>query len=58
MTSAKLTELVRQYNEEHPPEFNLVKRGSSSVDLPLQLMCSFFQPLFGNIKSKVEQLIE
>jgi len=35
MSSAKLADLVRKYNETHPPEFNLVKRGSSSVDLPM-----------------------
>lgn len=54
LTSAKLVELVRNYNDSHPPEFSVEKRGASSIDLPLQLMSSFFQPLLGNIKAKVE----
>jgi hypothetical protein len=39
-------------------EFHLKLRGSSGIDLPPALMISFFQPLFENIKSKVEQLLE
>ena len=39
-------------------EFHLKQRGTSCIDLPSALMISFFQPLFENIKSKVEQLLE
>jgi hypothetical protein len=54
LNSEKLGELVTAFNESHPKEFELKKRGSSSVDLPPALMINFFQPLFENIKSKVE----
>jgi molecular chaperone DnaK (HSP70) len=57
LSAKKLSELVKEYNQSHPPEFELKLRGSSSLDLPAILMCSFFQPLFENIKSKVAQLI-
>lgn len=57
LTAASLTALTKQYNATHPPEFALKQRGSSSLDLPGSLMVSFYQPLFENIKSKVEQLI-
>lgn len=54
LSAKKLAELVTRYNETHPPELHVTKRGNSSVDLPNGLMCSFYQPLFENIKSKVE----
>ena len=33
-------------------------RGTSSLDLPAELMKSFFMPLFENIKNKVDELFE
>jgi len=57
LSAGKLKELVASYNSSHPPEFELKQRGSSSLDLPPALMICFFQTLFENIKSKVEQLI-
>lgn len=57
LTAQKLTALIKQYNSTHPPEFALMQRGTSSIDLPPALMGSFFHPLFENIKSKVEQLV-
>ncbi|CAG9324336.1 unnamed protein product [Blepharisma stoltei] len=56
LTAQILSNLVKNYNKAHPPEFELKQRGSSSLDLPTPLMASFFQPLFENIKSKVAQL--
>ncbi len=65
LTSAKLGEFVRVYNENatqeaetsgEPPAL-LKQRGASSVDLPPQLMQSFFRPLFDQIKQKVHELI-
>jgi hypothetical protein len=32
-------------------------RGAANLELPSELMASFFQTLFENIKNKVEQLI-
>ena len=57
LCTKKLTELVKEYNSTHPSEFALKQRGTSSLELPSALMGSFFQPLFENIKSKVEQLL-
>ena len=57
LSAGSLGTLVKAYNGSHPPEFELKQRGSSSLDLPPALMVCFFQPLFENIKSKVEQLI-
>ena len=57
LTAKKLGELVKTYNSTHPQEFAVKQRGTSSLDLPPALMSSFFQPLFENIKSKVEQLV-
>lgn len=57
LSAGKLKELVATYNGSHPPEFELKQRGSSSLDLPPSLMQCFFMPLFENIKSKVEQLV-
>jgi molecular chaperone DnaK (HSP70) len=58
LTPSKLTELTEKHNSKHPNEFHLKQRGTSCIDLPPALMISFFQPLFENIKSKVEQLLE
>lgn len=58
LTSTKLTELVNLHNKKSKPEFQIKKKGSSCIDLPPALMISFFQPLFENIKSKVQQLLE
>jgi hypothetical protein len=56
-----LAEFVKNFNEEQEakskeigvPPFKLTQRGASSIDLPPNLMISFFQPLFKNIKTKV-----
>lgn len=58
LSNSKLTELVTKHNQSHPSEFHLKQRGTSCIDIPPSLMISFFQPLFENIKSKVEQLLE
>jgi len=58
LTPNKLTELIEKHNKKHQAEFHLKQRGASCVDLPPALMISFFQPLFENIKSKVESLLE
>lgn len=58
LSNTKLSELVERHNQKHPSEFHLKQRGTSCVDIPPALMISFFQPLFENIKSKVEQLLE
>lgn len=65
LTSAKLGEFVRAYNEKATAEAEaagetpalLKQRGASSVDLPPPLMISFFRPLFEQIKQKVHELI-
>lgn len=56
-----MAEFVKNFNEEQEakskeigvPPFKLTQRGASSIDLPPNLMISFFQPLFKNIKTKV-----
>lgn len=58
LTPSKLTELIEKHNKNHPSEFHIKQRGTSCIDIPPALMISFFQPLFENIKSKVEQLLE
>lgn len=58
LTPTKLTELVERHNSKHPQDFHLKQRGTSCIDLPKNLMMSFFQPLVENIKTKVEQLLE
>lgn len=47
------------HNKRHDsnPEFHIKLRGSSNLELPSALMASFYQTLFENIKSKVEQLV-
>jgi hypothetical protein len=39
------------------PELHVKVKGASNIEIPSTVMASFFQPLFENIKSKVEQLI-
>ncbi len=58
LTPSKLGELVEKHNSKHPSEFHIKQRGTSCIDISPALMISFFQPLFENIKSKVEQLLE
>ena len=58
LTSTKLAELVANHNAKAKPEFQLKKRGASCIDLPPQLMISFFEPLFEKIKNKVRELLE
>jgi len=58
LTPNKLGELVEKHNKKHPAEFHVKQRGTSCIDIPPALMISFFQPLFENIKSKVETLLE
>jgi molecular chaperone DnaK (HSP70) len=58
LTQNKLSELVERHNKNSPSEINLKQRGSSIIDLPPALMCCFFKPLFENIMSKVETLLE
>jgi molecular chaperone DnaK (HSP70) len=58
LTPNKLGELVEKHNLKHPTDFHLKQRGTSCIDLPTNLMISFFQPLVENIKSKVDQLLE
>jgi molecular chaperone DnaK (HSP70) len=58
LSPSKLTELIEKHNKTHASDFHLKQRGTSCVDVPPALMVSFFQPLFENIKSKVEQLLE
>jgi molecular chaperone DnaK (HSP70) len=53
MTTAKLNKLIQEHNSKNPSEFALKLKGSANVELPSDLMCSFFQPLFENIKNKV-----
>jgi molecular chaperone DnaK (HSP70) len=54
LNGPKLTEFVKKYNEREEAEAaktnskpaKLTQRGMSSIDLPPQLMVSFFKPLF------------
>ena len=54
LSAAKLGELVKEHAKNNEPANHLKQRGASSIDLPPQLMTSFFKPLFENIKSKVK----
>lgn len=67
LSAAKLGEFVKTYNENQvkaneeaggdKPPIELKQRGSSQIDLPSELMASFFKPLFNQITSKVSQLL-
>jgi hypothetical protein len=58
LSAGRLGELVRDHNAKHDSTCHIKQRGASSIDLPPQLMVSFFKPLFENIKAKVRQLVE
>ena len=58
LSTNSLVKLIEKYNEKNPSEFHLKKKGVACIDIPPALMKSFFQPLFENIKAKVEQLLE
>ena len=58
LSPSKLVDLIEKYNKNHPSELHLKKKGAACIELPPALMISFFQPLFENIKSKLEQLLE
>ena len=58
LNASALAKLVNDYNQRASPQFQLKKRGSSCIDLPPELMISFFQPLFDKIKAKVKELLE
>ena len=58
LSNTKLSDLVEKLNKNNPSEIHLKQRGASIVELPPTLMKSFFQPLFENIMSKVESLLE
>eukprot|EP01017_Pseudomicrothorax_dubius_P031663 TRINITY_DN4064_c0_g1_i2.p1 TRINITY_DN4064_c0_g1~~TRINITY_DN4064_c0_g1_i2.p1 ORF type:complete len:496 (-),score=121.44 TRINITY_DN4064_c0_g1_i2:162-1649(-) len=58
LTTSKLSQLVEAHNSAAPPEYALKLKGSSNIELPSSLMASFFVPLFENIKTKVEQLVQ
>lgn len=58
LNSKMLKSLVEAHNTRHKdmPDLQVKVRGASNIEIPSPLMASFFQPLFENIKSKVEQL--
>jgi molecular chaperone DnaK (HSP70) len=58
LSATRLGELVKEHNKKFEAAFHIKQRGASSIDLPAPLMNSFFKPLFDNIKSKVQSLIE
>ena len=60
MSKTQLDGLVKEHNNrfKETPEFHIKQRGNSSIEIPSALMASFYQTLFENIKSKVEQLIQ
>lgn len=55
LSSGRLKELVAQYNSETNSQIKV--RGNSSIDLPPDLMKSFFLPLLEKIKNKVAELV-
>lgn len=57
LNAKKLQELIKAHNERHAAQFHLKLRGAANLELPSELMASFFQTLFENIKNKVEQLV-
>jgi hypothetical protein len=58
LNSKKLKVLIESFNKNHPQEYYLKIKGAANIEIPGVLMTSFFQTLFENIKSKVEQLIQ
>ena len=59
LNSKILKGLVEGHNIKHKdmPELQVKVKGASNIELPSTLMYSFFQPLFENIKGKVDQLM-
>ena len=57
LTQKKIQELVNGYNDGRPQDHHLKLRGASAIDLPPELMKSFFLPLFVKIENKAEELI-
>ena len=53
LNAKKLKALIEAHNSKHPAEFHLKLKGAANSELPFGLMCSFFQTLFENIKTKV-----
>jgi hypothetical protein len=49
--------MIENFNKTHEPEYHLKIKGAANIELPGAMMISFFQTLFENIKTKVEQLI-
>jgi molecular chaperone DnaK (HSP70) len=58
LSAKKLKDLINVYNETHEEALHLKQRGASSIDLPPDLMASFFADLFEKIKSKVKELVD
>jgi hypothetical protein len=58
LSKPKLTELVELYNRNQSETSKLRLKGTSSLELPNDLVASFFVPLLQNIKAKLSQLIE
>jgi len=66
LSASQLATLVTAYNTNQEeiatangkPAIKLTKRGASSVDLPPELMVTFFDGLFEKIKDKVSSLID
>ena len=59
LSSARLKELIDEWNEKNDEKtIELKKRGASGVDIPPELMKSFFMPLFEKITDKVGELID
>jgi hypothetical protein len=59
LSSDRLKELIDQFNANYKnTNLHLKKRGASGVDIPPDLMKSFFEPLFEKITKKVQELID
>jgi molecular chaperone DnaK (HSP70) len=58
LTTEKISELVQNYNSKiENKSLHLQQKGSSNIMLPPELMKSFYDPLFANIKNKVAELL-
>jgi len=55
LSAGKLKELVATFNTDKNEQIK--PRGASSIDLPPELMKSFFTPLLDKITSKVTELV-
>lgn len=58
LSSSRLKELIDEWNSKNEEPVHLKKRGASGVDIPTDLMKSFFTPLFEKITDKVGELID